>query len=66
MSTERTWHKSHYSNSESACVELSVTAAETVVRDTKDRDGGSLRLDSRAFSAFAAATAGHGDSAGSQ
>jgi|GEM_PF-2217571 len=69
MNTERSWHKSRYSNSESACVELSVTTADTAVRDTKDRDGGSLQLNNRAFTAFTAftaATAGRGDSAGSQ
>lgn len=49
MNTERIWRKSSYSNSESVCVELSVGAAETSVRDTKDREGGTLAFSRDAF-----------------
>lgn len=56
MTTQRTWRKSTRSNSESACVELSVATADTAVRDTKDRDGGTITLSPSAFAAFKRAT----------
>lgn len=50
---DRTWRKSSYSGSEgNACVELAVGVSDTAVRDTKNRDGGTLRFDRSAFAAF--------------
>lgn len=51
-----TWRKSSRSGGSGNCVELSVGAADAAIRDTKDRDGGTLRFSSRAFTAFLAAT----------
>ncbi|GAA1967591.1 DUF397 domain-containing protein [Amycolatopsis minnesotensis] len=53
----RGWFKSSWSPDKADCVE--VRFAPTVgVRDTKDRDGGHLDLDSRAWGAFLAQTRG--------
>lgn len=54
MSTIETWRKSSRSNSQSACVELSVGAARTGVRDTKNRDGGTLSFGQASFHTFLA------------
>jgi hypothetical protein len=48
------WRKSSYSGAENDCVELRVKEADTGVRDTKDREGGSLQFDRSAFAAFLA------------
>jgi hypothetical protein len=50
----RTWRKSSRSGSAAQCVELAVTEQVTGVRDTKNRDGGTLEFGVRAFSAFLA------------
>jgi uncharacterized protein DUF397 len=54
MSTIETWHKSSRSESESACVELSIGTARAGVRDTKNRDGGTLSFAPWSFEAFLA------------
>jgi hypothetical protein len=48
------WRKSSYSGAENACVELRLTDDQTAVRDTKNRQGGSLAFTSAAFRAFVA------------
>lgn len=45
------WHKSSHSGSDSACVEVA-EGARTLVRDTKNRDGGHLAVSPRAWAAF--------------
>ncbi|MEU4801184.1 DUF397 domain-containing protein [Actinosynnema sp. NPDC023587] len=49
---EQTWRKSSRSASAAQCVELAVADAVTGVRDTKNRDGGTLIFKARAFRAF--------------
>ncbi|GAA1338983.1 DUF397 domain-containing protein [Saccharothrix algeriensis] len=51
---EQTWRKSSRSASAAQCVELAVTGSATGVRDTKNRDGGTLVFPARAFRAFVA------------
>ncbi|MEV0677262.1 DUF397 domain-containing protein [Actinosynnema sp. NPDC050436] len=51
---EQSWRKSRRSASAAQCVELAVTDAVTGVRDTKNRDGGTLIFRARAFRAFLA------------
>ncbi|WP_433267442.1 DUF397 domain-containing protein [Actinosynnema sp. CS-041913] len=51
---EQTWRKSSRSSTAAQCVELAVTDAVTGVRDTKNRDGGTLVFKARAFRAFVA------------
>jgi hypothetical protein len=49
------WRKSSDSGTENACVELKLPSesSESVsVRDTKDRDGGTLTFSARQFAAF--------------
>lgn len=49
------WRKSSYSSSDpEACVEVSLTAERALIRDTKDRDGGTIRLPHAAWSALLA------------
>lgn len=50
----QTWRKSSRSGSAAQCVELAVGARVTGVRDTKNRDGGTLVFPAGAFSAFLA------------
>lgn len=52
MDHEREWRKSRRSNTQSFCVELSVASASTGVRDTKNRDGGTLTFSSVTWAAF--------------
>ena len=52
MTESKTWVKSSYSGSENACVELAQTSAVAAIRDTKDRDGGTLAVPVSAFAAF--------------
>lgn len=47
-----TWRKSTRSGGSGNCVELAVLPDVTGVRDTKDRDGGTLQFECRAFAAF--------------
>jgi hypothetical protein len=55
MSTYQTWRKSSRSSAQNACVELSVGTERTGIRDTKNRDGGTLIVSAASFSAFLAA-----------
>jgi Domain of unknown function (DUF397) len=50
----QTWRKSSRSVSDAQCVELAVGEQVTGVRDTKNRDGGTLVFGVRAFTAFLA------------
>lgn len=50
-----TWRKSsHSSANPEACVELSLTAERALIRDTKDRTGGTIHLPYATWSAFLA------------
>ena len=52
--TDMNWRKSRYSSNGGAnCVEVA-TAGTVLVRDTTDRDGGTLAFSARAWVAFAA------------
>ncbi|MGB3439591.1 MAG: DUF397 domain-containing protein [Actinophytocola sp.] len=53
------WRISSYSASNGSCVEVALLADGTVIRDTKDRDGGMLTVNGHAWVSFhAAITAG--------
>ena len=58
MDHVREWRKSRRSNTQSFCVELSVASTWTGVRDTKNRDGGTLTFSSATWAAFLAAVKG--------
>lgn len=51
-----TWITSSYSGENGNCVEVGTAAAVRAVRDTKDRDGGTLTFAPAAFRAFIGAT----------
>ncbi|WP_067967866.1 DUF397 domain-containing protein [Nocardiopsis trehalosi] len=51
-----TWHKSSYSGAQSDCVEVA-EGAVTLVRDTQNRDLGTLEVPAREWAAFVAAVA---------
>jgi hypothetical protein len=52
--TDMSWRKSSFSNGgANACVEVAAPGA-VLVRDTTDRDGGTLAFSARAWAAFAA------------
>jgi hypothetical protein len=46
------WHVSSHSDNGGECVEVAETPRVIFVRDTKDRDGGTLEFTSAAWSAF--------------
>ncbi|MDA3645952.1 DUF397 domain-containing protein [Saccharopolyspora indica] len=47
------WRKSSRSGSgASECVELAIGESTTYIRDTKDRDGGTLRVNHPSWTAF--------------
>ncbi|MDV6014682.1 DUF397 domain-containing protein [Haloechinothrix sp. LS1_15] len=48
------WRKSSYSARETACVELALDPSRARVRDTKDRQGGTLSVPFAAWRAFTA------------
>lgn len=48
---EPIWRKSSYSGSDNACVEVA-DGTRTLVRDTKNRDGGHLAVSPHAWAAF--------------
>lgn len=53
--TAPTWHKSTYSGAEGSCVEVAGSLpGRVLVRDTKDRDGGTLAFPSSAWRSFLA------------
>ncbi|GAB3275096.1 DUF397 domain-containing protein [Parasphingorhabdus pacifica] len=47
-----TWLKSSYSRTQNECVEVALVPGVTGVRDTKDRDGGTLLFPHTAWSNF--------------
>jgi hypothetical protein len=49
------WRKASYSNGSGECVEVGNLTGSVAVRDTKDRDGGTLGFTAEAWQAFAAA-----------
>lgn len=51
MITE-TWSKSSYSNNNGSCVEVRRDGIDVLVRDTKDREGGTLRFNTQEWLAF--------------
>jgi hypothetical protein len=46
------WRKSSYSGSEGECVEVARVPGAAAIRDTKDRDGGTLAFPQAAWQAF--------------
>lgn len=50
---EIAWRKSSYSGSQTECVEVANARDVVGVRDTKDREGGSLSVPDRAWRVFA-------------
>jgi Domain of unknown function (DUF397) len=48
------WRKSSYSGNGGNCVEVADAASVVMVRDTKDRDGGTLAFPAGAWEAFTA------------
>lgn len=48
------WRKASYSNGSGDCVEVGNAAPVVLVRDTKDRDGGTLAFSAEAWREFAA------------
>jgi Domain of unknown function (DUF397) len=48
------WRKASYSNGQGSCVETASIAGIVAVRDTTDRDGGTLAFGAEAWSAFVA------------
>jgi uncharacterized protein DUF397 len=46
------WFKSSYSATQNACVEVAMIPGVVGVRDTKDRDGGTLVFDGAAWASF--------------
>ncbi|MBA0126267.1 DUF397 domain-containing protein [Haloechinothrix sp. YIM 98757] len=51
MNTTR-WRVSSYTGNQGNCVELALEPARARVRDTKDRDGGTLEVPFTAWQAF--------------
>ncbi|MGW1677888.1 DUF397 domain-containing protein [Saccharopolyspora sp. NPDC002376] len=49
-----TWFKSSYSPTQNECVEVAMVSGVVGVRDTKDRDGGTLAFSSTAWADFVA------------
>ncbi|WP_190820429.1 DUF397 domain-containing protein [Saccharopolyspora pogona] len=49
------WHKSTYSGHNTGCVEVGSASGLVGVRDTKDRDGGTLAVSRGAWARFLAA-----------
>lgn len=49
---DATWFKSSYSPTQNECVEVAMVPGVVGVRDTKDRDGGTLVFTSAAWTSF--------------
>jgi hypothetical protein len=53
METAGNWRKSSYSGADGGeCVEVASATGTVTVRDTQDRDGGTLRLPASAWRGF--------------
>ncbi|APU17872.1 MULTISPECIES: DUF397 domain-containing protein [Actinoalloteichus] len=50
----RHWRTSTYTETSSTCVEIGEAPGLVGIRDTKNRDGGTLIVDRRVFAAFVA------------
>ncbi|MEU6131121.1 DUF397 domain-containing protein [Saccharopolyspora sp. NPDC047091] len=50
--TGATWFKSSYSKTQNECVEVALVPDGAGVRDTKDRDGGTLSFNRTTWSTF--------------
>ncbi len=48
------WRRSKYSGSNGNCVEIGATGPTILVRDTKDREGGTLAFDALTWAGFVA------------
>jgi hypothetical protein len=46
------WRKASYSNGSGQCVETASDAGTVAIRDTTDRDGGTLTFTAQAWQAF--------------
>lgn len=57
---EKTWRKSSYTAPDNNCVELAVSDAQTVIRDSKDPVGGSFAVSANAWIKFLAHARSHG------
>ncbi|MGH3278252.1 MAG: DUF397 domain-containing protein [Trebonia sp.] len=47
-----TWRKASYSNGSGDCVEVGTATSDVVVRDTANRDGGTLEFSAAAWAKF--------------
>ncbi|MEU4443515.1 DUF397 domain-containing protein [Actinosynnema sp. NPDC050801] len=56
---QRQWRTSTYSSSQPDCVELSVAAEATAVRDSKQPAAGELSFPRKSFTAFLVALKSH-------
>jgi Domain of unknown function (DUF397) len=52
MTDKQPWRKSSYSDSQANCVEVADTTDTVLVRDTTDRDSGTLGFSAAAWRAF--------------
>ena len=52
--TDMTWRKATYSNGGENCLETASGSGVVLVRDTKDRDGGTLAFGAGAWERFTA------------
>jgi Domain of unknown function (DUF397) len=52
--TRMNWRKATYSNGGENCVETASGSSVVLVRDTKDRDGGTLTFSAEAWERFTA------------
>lgn len=50
--SDATWFKSSHSATQDACVEVAMVPSVVGVRDTKDREGGTLVFDGAAWTSF--------------
>ncbi|APU15722.1 MULTISPECIES: DUF397 domain-containing protein [Actinoalloteichus] len=46
------WHKASYSGKNGGCIEVGTAPGIVGIRDTKNRNGGTLIVDSATFSTF--------------
>lgn len=54
METADDWRKSSFSGAQGSCVELGSSASGVLVRDTTDRDSGTLEFTASAWEKFTA------------